>query len=93
MLGLVEAELPGVDFIARSQPTIADIALYSYIARAPEGNVDLSGYPNVMAWLATDRSAAGFVAFGKRRSACRLTHDAVGADDQRYGPVRRRTWT
>jgi hypothetical protein len=25
----------------RLQPTIADVALYSYIARAPEGNVDL----------------------------------------------------
>ena len=47
----------------RPQPTIADVALYSYIARAPEGNVDLSAYRNVQAWLGRVEALPGFVAF------------------------------
>ncbi len=34
-----------------NRPTIADVAIYSYVARAPEGNVDLSAYPAVNALL------------------------------------------
>lgn len=44
-------------------PTIADVALYSYTARAPEGNVDLSRYPHVIAWLARIEALPGFVPF------------------------------
>lgn len=43
--------------------TIADIAGYSYIAAAPEGNVDLSAYPHVRAWLARIEALPGFVPF------------------------------
>lgn len=38
-------------WLALDRPTIADVALYTYIAHAPEGFVDLSGYGNVRAWL------------------------------------------
>jgi glutathione S-transferase len=47
------------------RPTIADIAIYSYVARAPEGNVDLSGYPNVNAFLSRVEALPGFVPFVK----------------------------
>ncbi len=64
VLAVIDAELEGRDWIASvSQPSIADIALYSYIARAPEGNVDLSGYPEVQAWLARIEALPGFVPF------------------------------
>jgi glutathione S-transferase len=63
ILGLIDAELEGRRWIAAPQPTIADVALYSYIARAPEGNVDLSGYRNVQAWLGRVEALPGFVAF------------------------------
>lgn len=49
--------------IAGTHPTIADIALYSYIARAPEGNVDLAPYANVSAWLERVEALPGFVPF------------------------------
>jgi len=39
--------------------------LYSYIARAPEGKVDLSAYGNVNAWLARVEALPGFVPFVK----------------------------
>jgi glutathione S-transferase len=63
ILALIDAELEGRRWIAAPQPTIADIALYSYIARAPEGNVDLAAYRNVQAWLGRIEALPGFVAF------------------------------
>jgi len=63
IVGLVETELAERPFILGAKPTIADVALYSYIARAPEGNVDLSGYPHVLAWLARIEALPGFVSF------------------------------
>jgi glutathione S-transferase len=64
VLSVIEDELDGKNWIiGGAQPTIADIALYSYIARAPEGNVDLSGYPRVIAWLERIESLDGFVSF------------------------------
>lgn len=65
VLRVIDEELAERNWIAASQPTIADVALYSYIARAPEGNVDLSAYGNVKAWLARIEQLPGFVAFQK----------------------------
>jgi glutathione S-transferase len=65
VLTLIEAELDGHDFISHDRPTVADVALYSYIARAPEGNVDLNDYPNVNAWLRRIEALPGFVEFQK----------------------------
>lgn len=65
VLKLIEAELEGHDWIAADHATIADVALYSYIARAPEGNVDLADYSNVRAWLERIEALPGFVEFGK----------------------------
>lgn len=63
ILGLVEGSLAGKEWIAAGWPTIADIALYSYIARAPEGNVDLADYANVKAWLARVENLPRFQPF------------------------------
>lgn len=63
VLALIEAQLSAQAFIADAQPTIADIALYSYVARAPEGNIDLSDYPQVRGWLARIEALPGFVEF------------------------------
>jgi glutathione S-transferase len=63
ILKLIEKALDGREWIAAPQPTIADVALYSYISSAPEGNVDLSSYANVRAWLGRVESLPGFVPF------------------------------
>jgi glutathione S-transferase len=63
ILGQIDAELANRSFIAAKHPTIADVALYSYIANAPEGNVDLAPYANVGAWLARIEALPGFVPF------------------------------
>lgn len=65
ILKLIDAELDGRDWIAIARPTAADVALYSYIAAAPEGNVDLSAYANVRAWLSRVEALPGFVPFQK----------------------------
>jgi len=65
VLKQINAELIGHPFIVGTTPTIADVALYSYIASAPEGNVDLSDYPHVRAWLARIEALPAFVEFQK----------------------------
>ncbi|KAA0076345.1 glutathione S-transferase [Tardiphaga sp. P9-11] len=65
LLALVEAHLADRDWLVGNGPTIAHVALYSYIASAPEGNVDLSGYPNVNAFLRRIEALPGFVPFAK----------------------------
>tara|TARA_R110002074_G_scaffold155105_2_gene310798 strand:- start:402 stop:1004 length:603 start_codon:yes stop_codon:yes gene_type:complete len=64
-LKIIDAELSGREWIAADHATIADVALYSYIARAPEGKVDLSAYGNVKVWLQRIEALPGFVEFGK----------------------------
>jgi len=66
LLRVLDAELGEVAWIAgTAKPSIADIALYSYIERAPEGNVDLAGYSNVNAWLRRVEALQGFLPFDK----------------------------
>lgn len=48
---VLEQELTGRDFLVGDAPTLADVALYSYTARAPEGAVSLEPYPAIRAWL------------------------------------------
>lgn len=61
LLKLMDSELSDRSFLVGDQPTIADVANYSYIAHAPEGNVSLEAYPNVRAWLARVEALPGFV--------------------------------
>lgn len=63
LLGRLEAQLAQGDWLVGTAPTIADVAIYSYVARAPEGNVDLSAYPNVNAFLRRVEALPGFVPF------------------------------
>lgn len=60
---VMEAELARRPFLVGEHPTLADIAGYSYTAAAPEGNVDLTPYPALRAWLASIEALPGFVPF------------------------------
>ncbi|PYB69761.1 glutathione S-transferase [Pseudomonas sp. LB-090624] len=61
LLKVIDAELAQSPFLSGSTPTIADVANYSYIAHAPEGNVSLEPYANVRSWLARIEALPGFV--------------------------------
>jgi glutathione S-transferase len=60
---VMEGELSRRPFLVGQRPTLADVAAYSYIANAPEGNVDLAPYPALQAWLARVEALPGFVPF------------------------------
>lgn len=57
----VDQHLAVRDWLVGDTPTIADIALYSYTARAPEGGIGLDDYPHLRAWLARIEALPGFV--------------------------------
>ena len=61
VLKVIDKELANTPFLTGSEPTIADVAAYSYIAHAPEGNVSLDDYANIRAWLARVEALPGFV--------------------------------
>jgi glutathione S-transferase len=65
LLKVMDAQLAKRSFLVGQGATLADIAGYSYIAAAPEGNVDLAAYPNVRAWLGRVEALPGFVPFPK----------------------------
>lgn len=60
-LGKLEAHMDGRQFLVGDKPTIADVAIYSYTAHAPEGDVSLEPYPNVRRLLANIEALNGFV--------------------------------
>ena len=57
----LEGHLEGRDWLVGDRPTIADVAIYSYTAHAPEGNVSLEGYPNIRGLLGRIEALPGFV--------------------------------
>ena len=61
LLKVMDQELSDSAFLAGEQATLADVAGYTYIAHAPEGNVSLADYPHVRAWLARIEALPGFV--------------------------------
>ena len=61
LFAVMEQQLALSAFLAGSTPTLADIANYSYVARAPEGHVSLVGYPHLRAWLARIEALPGFL--------------------------------
>jgi glutathione S-transferase len=63
LLKLLDSHLTPREWLVGDSPTIADVALYSYVARAPEGNVDLKDYPHVNAFLRRIEKLSGFTPF------------------------------
>jgi glutathione S-transferase len=61
VLKVIDQELAATQYLVGNEPTIADVAAYSYIAHAPEGNVSLDDYANIRAWLARIEALPGFV--------------------------------
>ncbi|MFO0585065.1 MAG: glutathione S-transferase N-terminal domain-containing protein [Anaeromyxobacter sp.] len=51
LLAFLEGVLGGRAWLAAGHPTLADLSLYPYVARAPEGRLDLAPLPAVRAWI------------------------------------------
>jgi glutathione S-transferase len=74
LLKVIDQHLSDSRFLVGDAATIADVAGYSYIAHAPEGNVSLEDYPHVRAWLGRIEALPGFV--GMLRTAAGLQKQA-----------------
>lgn len=61
LLSYMQACLAREPWLAGQGVTLADVALYTYVAHAPEGGVDLAPYPEVRRWLSQVQHLPGFV--------------------------------
>ncbi|MEY4588105.1 MAG: hypothetical protein RL497_181 [Pseudomonadota bacterium] len=61
LLGVLNQYLEHHNWLATDTITIADIAIYPYIALANEGNVDLTPFSHVEKWLGRIEMLTGFV--------------------------------
>ncbi|MFT5298741.1 MAG: glutathione S-transferase [Colwellia sp.] len=61
LLQVLELHLKDRKWLVSDSPSIADVANYTYIAHAPEGDVSLENYPNIQNWLSRFESLSGFV--------------------------------
>lgn len=67
ILALLDAHLADRPYLVADRLTFADVAIYSYVARAPEGDVDLTPYAHVRSWLARIEGHPRFVRFIEAR--------------------------
>ncbi|KMM16292.1 glutathione S-transferase family protein [Synechococcus sp. GFB01] len=61
ILGQLDQHLASRTWLEFERPTIADVAVFPYVALAPDGGIDLSSYPQVLAWIERLRQLPGYV--------------------------------
>lgn len=61
ILEQLERHLSQQLWLELDRPTIADIAVFPYVALAGDGGIDLVPYPNVCAWIARIQALPGYV--------------------------------
>lgn len=62
ILPLLDAHLARHPWLALARPTIADCAVFPYVALAPEGGVSLADYPHIRQWIARVKALPNFLA-------------------------------
>ena len=61
VLSLLDQHLRTHDWLAIGRPSIADCAVYPYVALAHEGAVDISGYRHIGQWIQRIESLPGYL--------------------------------
>jgi glutathione S-transferase len=61
ILNVMNTHLAQRQWLACARATIADIACYPYVALAPQGDIPLDAYPDVLAWMARIKALPGYV--------------------------------
>lgn len=56
----LDGELAGKTFLMGDKPTVADIACYGAVWYTEEAKIDLSGRPNIQAWMKRMEALPGF---------------------------------
>ncbi|MBI1422189.1 MAG: glutathione S-transferase [Gammaproteobacteria bacterium] len=65
----MQAVLGAHTWLAAQHATIADIAMYSYVRVADEGELDITPYPAIMRWLGYVEELPGFEPMPRRKQA------------------------
>lgn len=58
---VMEARLASHDWLVGGAPTAADVAVYPYVALAPEARVSLAPYPALQRWLTRFQALPGYL--------------------------------
>ena len=61
LFDVVDRHLAQRNYLTGQNLTLADLAFYAYVARAPEGGVSLAPYSHIRSWLARVESMPRFV--------------------------------
>jgi glutathione S-transferase len=61
LFSLLDKEFGERPFLVGETASAADVALYTYTAHAPEGDVSLEPYPAIRSWLSRIEALPGFV--------------------------------
>jgi glutathione S-transferase len=61
LLNILQSHLEHHRWLAAENITVADIAVYPYIALAPEGDIDIELYPAVIGWPARIQALSGYL--------------------------------
>jgi glutathione S-transferase len=62
ILTVLEHHLGNHEWLAMQRPTIADCAVFPYVAICHEGGISLADYPNIGSWLERVKTLPGFIA-------------------------------
>jgi glutathione S-transferase len=61
ILTQLDRHLTAREWLEFERPTIADVAVFPYVALAGDGQISLDGYPHVLAWIERIKHLPGFV--------------------------------
>ncbi|MEM9484289.1 MAG: glutathione S-transferase [Cyanobacteria bacterium P01_F01_bin.116] len=61
ILDQLNQHLSNHEWLVGKAPTIADVAVFPYVALSPDGKIDLSPYTNVLSWIERIKQLPGFV--------------------------------
>ncbi|ELR97374.1 glutathione S-transferase family protein [Gloeocapsa sp. PCC 73106] len=62
ILTQLEQHLTTHTWLEFERPTIADVAVFPYVALARDGMIDLDAYPQVLAWIERVKQLPGYIA-------------------------------
>lgn len=61
VLGLLNDHLGSQKWLVGDRPTVADIAVFPYVALSGDGNIDLGAYPHITRWIQDFKQVEGFI--------------------------------
>jgi glutathione S-transferase len=61
ILKQLEQHLSTRNWLEFEHPTIADVAIYPYIALARDGKIELDAYPHVLNWIERVKQLPGYI--------------------------------